>query len=105
MVRNGRNVQIGQMMNDRVSISVARETLAELIGRVQYGGEHIVLERRGKAVAALVSAEDAAFLDRLEDLELARMVAEVYDDPDYDPNDTVPAEEVFKRLLADETLK
>ena len=92
-------------MNDRVSITVARETLAELIGRVQYGGEHIVLEKRGKAVAALVSAEDAAFLDRLEDFELARMVAGVYDDPDYDPDDTVTHEELWARLLANPDLK
>lgn len=85
-------------MNDRVSITVARETLAELIGRVQYGGERIILEKRGKAVAALVSAADAEWLEAMEDAQLSKYVDEVMADPEYDPNDTVPAAEFFASL-------
>ena len=92
-------------MNDRVSITVARETLAELIGRVQYGGEHIVLERRGKAVGALVSIEALELLDRLEDAELSRMGDESYAEYLKDPTKVVSAEALFAELLADDTLE
>jgi prevent-host-death family protein len=49
-----------------VSIAEIRDKLADAINRVAYGGERVVLERRGKAVAVLVSVEDAELLERLE---------------------------------------
>jgi prevent-host-death family protein len=49
-----------------LSISEAREGLAELVNRVAYRGERVVLRRHGKPVAALVSADD---LERLAALE------------------------------------
>lgn len=51
----------------RLSIVDFRSQLAEPINRVAYQGERIVLERRGKGVAALVSMEDLALLEKLED--------------------------------------
>jgi prevent-host-death family protein len=44
-----------------------RNNLADAINRVAYGGERIVLERRGKGVAVLVSMQDLDLLERLED--------------------------------------
>jgi prevent-host-death family protein len=44
-----------------------RNNLADALNRVAYAGERIVLERRGKGVAALVSIEDLALLERIED--------------------------------------
>jgi len=49
-----------------VSIAEIRDRLADAINRVAYGGERVVLERRGKAVAVLVSVEDAELLEQLE---------------------------------------
>jgi prevent-host-death family protein len=46
-----------------VSTAVAKARLSELIGVVAYGRERVVIERRGRPVAALVSMEDAAALD------------------------------------------
>jgi prevent-host-death family protein len=43
-----------------------RNQLADAINRVAYAGERIILERRGKGVAALVSVEDLALLEELE---------------------------------------
>lgn len=43
----------------------ARADLAELVNRVAYSGERVVLTRHGRPVAALVSAEDLELLDRL----------------------------------------
>ncbi len=85
-------------MSDEISVTQARENFADLIGRVQYGGERVKIVRRGKVVAAIVSAEDLAVLDALEDRLLGEMVAEIQAEPGYDPNDTVPGEEVFKSL-------
>jgi prevent-host-death family protein len=50
-----------------VSISEIRDNLADALNRVAYGGERVVLERRGKGVAALVSLEDLQTLEELED--------------------------------------
>jgi len=44
-----------------------RNNLADALNRVAYQGERIVLERRGKGVAVLVSMEDLALLEALED--------------------------------------
>jgi len=52
-----------------LSISEARDSLAEIINRVAYQGERVVLRRHGKAVAALVSAAD---LERLSTLEMQK---------------------------------
>jgi prevent-host-death family protein len=50
-----------------ISVSEARDQLSEVIGRVQFGHERITLERRGKPVAVIVTVEDAAALEKLED--------------------------------------
>lgn len=59
----------------RVPASKAREQFSDIINRVSYRGERVVLERRGKGVAALVPVGDLALLEALEDkldLEAAR---------------------------------
>jgi prevent-host-death family protein len=47
--------------------SKAREQFADIINRVSYRGERVVLERRGKRVAALVPVQDLDLLEALED--------------------------------------
>ncbi|SDO87294.1 prevent-host-death family protein [Actinacidiphila guanduensis] len=56
---------MGSMTHD-VPVTQARAQLAELINRVVYGGEQVVLTRHGKPLVALVSAAD---LQRLRDLD------------------------------------
>ncbi|MDI3404641.1 type II toxin-antitoxin system Phd/YefM family antitoxin [Streptomyces cavernicola] len=48
-----------------IPVTQARAELADLINRVVYGGERVVVTRHGKPLVALVSAED---LRRLEEL-------------------------------------
>ena len=50
-----------------INVVNIRSNLADTINRVAYQGERVTLERRGKGVAALVSMEDLALLERLED--------------------------------------
>jgi prevent-host-death family protein len=49
-----------------VSVAKIRNNMADVLNRVAYGGERVVLARRGKKVAALVSVEDLALLEELE---------------------------------------
>ena len=55
----------------KVTTKEARDQLSELVNRAAYGKERIVLTRRGKGVAALVSLDDLLALEqmmrRLED--------------------------------------
>ncbi len=51
----------------RLNASEARHDFAEVINRVAYRGERVVLHRRGKDVVALVSLEDLALLEKFED--------------------------------------
>ncbi len=50
-----------------VGIHEIRANLAEVINRVAYGGERVVLKRRSKPVVAVVSLEDLELLNSLED--------------------------------------
>ena len=47
-----------------IPVTQARAELADLINRVVYGGERVVVTRHGKPLVALVSADD---LRRLEE--------------------------------------
>lgn len=51
----------------RIPMNKARGQFAEILNRAAYGGERIILERRGKPVAAVVSMEDLEDLAALED--------------------------------------
>lgn len=51
----------------QVGIKEIRDNLADALNRVAYAGERVVLARRGKGVAALVSMDDLALLEKLED--------------------------------------
>ncbi|GAA2137497.1 type II toxin-antitoxin system Phd/YefM family antitoxin [Streptomyces synnematoformans] len=49
-----------------IPVTQARAELADLINRVVYGGERVVVTRHGRPLVALVSAAD---LEKLDDLE------------------------------------
>lgn len=42
-----------------VNVAEAKRTLSELLGRVAYGGETVVIMRRGRPMAKLVPTEEA----------------------------------------------
>ena len=59
----------------RIRATRVRNDFAETINRVAYQGERIILERRGKPMAAVVPIEDLELLQDLEnrmDLDEAR---------------------------------
>lgn len=58
-----------------LAMTKAREEFAETVNRVAYTKERILVEKHGKAVAAVVPVEDVELLQALEDridLEEAR---------------------------------
>jgi prevent-host-death family protein len=46
-----------------ITTVAARENFAELINQASYGGRRVILTRRGKPVAALVSLHDLRALE------------------------------------------
>lgn len=57
-------------MTFEVPVTQARSDLAELVNRVAYSGDRVVLTRHGKPLAALVSSCD---LERLEEADRERI--------------------------------
>ncbi|MCI3245090.1 MULTISPECIES: type II toxin-antitoxin system Phd/YefM family antitoxin [Streptomyces] len=52
-----------------IPVTQARAELADLINRVVYGSERVVVTRHGKPLVALVSAADLQRLEELDRLE------------------------------------
>lgn len=77
----------------RLSASKARSDLAEVLNRVAYKGERVLLHRRGKNVAAVVPVEDLELLQRVED----RLDNEAADKALKDPR-RIPWEKIKKDL-------
>ncbi|MEU2064030.1 type II toxin-antitoxin system Phd/YefM family antitoxin [Streptomyces sp. NPDC013455] len=60
-----------------IPVTQARAELADLINRVVYGGERVVVTRHGKPLVALVSAADLERLDALDEPAEEQIVSSV----------------------------
>jgi len=49
----------------RIRASEVRNRIGDILARVRYGGEHIVVERRGQPVAAIIGIEEYEHLIQL----------------------------------------
>ena len=81
-------------MTTKVSTADARKNFADIVNKVTYGKEPIVLTRRGQDVAALVSIEELELLQQIEDhidIEDAKQALA-------ESGENIPAEEVWKQL-------
>jgi prevent-host-death family protein len=54
-------------MAPKLTASATRQNFADIINRAAYGGERIVVHRRGKPIAAVVPIADVELLEHLED--------------------------------------
>lgn len=52
-------------MTRRLDASKLRSEFADTLSRVAFGGERVIVRRNSKDVAALVSMQDYAFLEKL----------------------------------------
>ncbi|MFA5904752.1 MAG: type II toxin-antitoxin system Phd/YefM family antitoxin [Desulfobacula sp.] len=81
-------------MTIKITTADARKNLADIVNKVAYGKEPVVLTRRGQDVAALVSIEELELLQQIEDhidIEDAKQALA-------EPGDNIPAEEFWKQL-------
>ncbi len=71
-------------MSERISARDARARSAELIDRVKYTGEPIIVEKQGRPFVAVIRAEDLERVERLLAAErqagFSRLAAEAADD-------------------------
>ncbi len=65
---------------DDVSTADLRRNLADLVNRVAFGKERVVLTRHGKQVCALVPIEDLSLLERMRGAAGRQDVADALDD-------------------------
>jgi prevent-host-death family protein len=59
-----------------ISVAEAKNQFSDLLRRAEYAGERVVVHRHGKPVAAIVSTQDLARLQALEDAEDVRDAVE-----------------------------
>ena len=85
-------------MGKSLTVSEARDRLAEVIGQVQFGGERVTISKRGKPVAVVVSVEDAAFLEEMEDRLDLELVREAKAEMERLGGKTYSHEEVFAEI-------
>ena len=71
-----------------ISVTEARDEFADLVNRVAYGHERIMVARRGREVVAIVPAENVALLELLEnEIDLAAARAALADPANAEPLD------------------
>ena len=81
-------------MATTISTADARKNFADIVNKVAYGKKSIVLTRRGKKIAALVSIEELELLQQIEDyidIQDAKKALE-------EPGDNLSAQRVWKEL-------
>ena len=81
-----------------MGIAEIRNNMAEAINRVLYQGERVVLERRGKGVVALVSMDDLAILEAIEDREDVRRARKALDEMKRTGKKPIPWQKVKEEL-------
>lgn len=81
-------------MTTTISTADARRKFADIVNKVAYGKEPVVLTRRGQEIAALVSIEELELLQQIEDYidieDAKKALAE--------PGKNILAKEVWKQL-------
>jgi len=84
-----------------VTVSEARENLADLLGKVQHGHEDVTIKKHGKAVAVMISVEAMEYYERLEDAELAKLADEAYAEYLANPTERISHEALWAEIEAD----
>ena len=77
-----------------ITTADARKHFADIVNKVAYGNEPIVLTRRGQEIAALISMDELELLQQIEDhidIEDAKKVLA-------EPGENISAQEFWKQL-------
>lgn len=76
-----------------ISVSEMKDTLSVVLNRAAYGHERIVIASRGRPKAAVISIDDLALLEELEDALAAREALE-----EHRRGETLSLEELIAEL-------
>ena len=81
-------------MTTKISTADARKHFSNIVNRVSFGKESIILTRRGEEIAALVAIDELRLLQELEDrLDIADATKAIRE-----PGKDIPAEQFWKKL-------
>jgi len=81
-------------MITKISTADARKKFSNIVNRVAFGKESIILTRRGEELAALVAMDELRLLQELENrIDIADAVKALKE-----PGDDIPAEQFWKKL-------
>jgi prevent-host-death family protein len=61
------SIVTGLTTHPEVTLAKLRANIGDVINRAAYAGERILVTRNGKPAAALISAEELAYFEALED--------------------------------------
>ncbi len=82
----------------RLPAGKVRQDFADTVNRVAYGGERVVLHRRGRNLAALIPLEDLALLEELEDRQDAEEARQALADAEAKGEKPIPWAQAKKKL-------
>lgn len=82
--------------NGAVTTAAARKNFSDVINRVAYGKERVVLTRRNRPLAAVVPIEDIELIEEIEDREDLKAARAAR--PDIRRHGTVPWTRIKKDL-------
>ena len=81
-------------MPTKISTAEARKKFSNIVNRVAFGKESIILTRRGEELAALVAMDELRLLQELEDrIDIADAMKAIKE-----PGEDIPAEQFWKKL-------
>lgn len=81
-------------MTTTISTADARKNFADIVNKVAYSKEPVILTRRGRGIAALISIDELELLQQIEnyiDIEDAKKALN-------EPGDNIQAREFWKQL-------
>ncbi len=81
-------------MPTKISTADARKKFSNIVNRVAFGKESIILTRRGEELAALVAMDELRLLQELENrIDIADAMKAIKE-----PGEDIPAEQFWKKL-------
>ncbi len=86
----------------RLNVAELRQSLAEMLNRAEYQGERIIIHRRGKDAAAIISLEDLKLFEQLIEGAEDRLDVEAARAAMAESEDRIPHAEVRRRLGLDD---
>jgi len=84
--------------NDRLSVVELKQSLGDVLNRAEYQGARIIVHRRDKDAAAIISVEDLRLLERLVREEEDRIDNQRADAALAESDDRVPYAVIRARL-------